>query len=82
MSLNEVAKSVADIDTRIEELQRRIEMERRQKEKIVHNIRALVKPSTSTDADPANDKKHSVNSGDFRFTRLVKNIRLLLKKYP
>ncbi|VBB27493.1 unnamed protein product [Acanthocheilonema viteae] len=44
MSLNDYAKSVADIDTRIEELQRKIEIERQQKEKIVHDIRALVKP--------------------------------------
>lgn len=63
MSLNDFAKSVADIDTRIEELQRRIEIERRQKEKIVHDIRALVKPSAAVDCDLAATKKHSVSWG-------------------
>ncbi|VDK84123.1 unnamed protein product [Litomosoides sigmodontis] len=59
MSLNDYAKSVADIDTRIEELQRKIEIERQQKEKIVHDIRALVKPPTLTNSNPQAVTKHS-----------------------
>ncbi|EJD76039.1 exonuclease [Loa loa] len=59
MSLNDYAKSVADIDTRIEELQRKIEIERQQKEKIVHDIRALVKPPAAVNSDSLTPKKHS-----------------------
>ncbi|VDN06347.1 unnamed protein product [Thelazia callipaeda] len=58
MSLNDYAKSVADIDTRIEKLQRKIEIERKQKEKIVHDIRALVKPG----AVSSSARKQSVSS--------------------
>lgn len=61
MSLNDYAKSVADIDTRIEELQRRIEIERQQKEKIVHDIRALVKPPAAVNSDSLAARKHSVS---------------------
>ncbi|VDO47928.1 unnamed protein product [Onchocerca flexuosa] len=61
MSLNDYAKSVADIDTRIEELQRKIEIERQQKEKIVHDIRTLVKPSAAVNSDSLTAKKHSVS---------------------
>ncbi|VDN85440.1 unnamed protein product [Brugia pahangi] len=61
LSLNDYAKSVADIDTRIEELQRKIEIERQQKEKIVHDIRALVKPSASVNSDSLAARKHSVS---------------------
>lgn len=61
MNLNDYAKSVADIDTRIEELQRRIEIERQQKEKIVHNIRALVKPPATVNSNSLTARKHSVS---------------------
>lgn len=61
MSLNDYAKSVADIDTRIEELQRKIEIERQQKEKIVHDIRALVKPPTLANSNSQAATKHSVS---------------------
>ncbi|CAG9534440.1 unnamed protein product [Cercopithifilaria johnstoni] len=62
MSLNDYAKSVADIDTRIEELQRKIEIERQQKEKIVHDIRALVKPPAVNSDSPAARKHSDSNS--------------------
>lgn len=61
VSLNDCAKSVADIDTRIEELQRKIEIERLQKEKIVHDIRALVKPSATANSYALASRKHSVS---------------------
>lgn len=50
--LNDYVKSVADIDTRIEELQKAIEREKKEKEKIVHEFRATVKPSSSTEYMP------------------------------
>ncbi|VDN88917.1 unnamed protein product, partial [Brugia pahangi] len=42
-------------------LQRKIEIERQQKEKIVHDIRALVKPSASVNSDSLAARKHSVS---------------------
>ncbi|EJW86988.1 hypothetical protein WUBG_02101 [Wuchereria bancrofti] len=68
MSLNDYAKSVADIDTRIEELQRKIEIERQQKEKIVHDIRALVKPPASVNSDSLAARKHSGSKSKSKLT--------------
>ncbi|VDO07158.1 exonuclease family protein [Brugia malayi] len=68
LSLNDYAKSVADIDTRIEELQRKIEIERQQKEKIVHDIRALVKPSASVNSDSLAARKHSGSKSRSKLT--------------
>uniref|UniRef100_A0A8R1XL14 Exonuclease domain-containing protein n=1 Tax=Onchocerca volvulus TaxID=6282 RepID=A0A8R1XL14_ONCVO len=68
MSLNDYAKSVADIDTRIEELQRKIEIERQQKEKIVHDIRTLVKPPAAVNSDSLAAKKHSSSNAKSKLT--------------
>ncbi|MCP9261487.1 RNA exonuclease 1-like protein [Dirofilaria immitis] len=68
MSLNDYAKSVADIDTRIEELQRKIEIERQQKEKIVHDIRALVKSPAAVNSDSLVAEKHSSSNSKSRLT--------------
>ncbi|KHN79561.1 hypothetical protein Tcan_17289 [Toxocara canis] len=64
--LNDYAKSVADIDTRIEELQRRIEEERRAKQRIVHEIKAKVKSTAIADYVPtkkaATDERYKSKS--------------------
>uniref|UniRef100_A0A914RIB1 Uncharacterized protein n=1 Tax=Parascaris equorum TaxID=6256 RepID=A0A914RIB1_PAREQ len=63
--LNDYAKSVADIDTRIEELQRRIEEEKRAKERIVHEIKAKVKSTTAVDYIPSKKAERPKSSSGY-----------------
>uniref|UniRef100_A0A158PMQ5 Putative rnase h (inferred by orthology to a S. mansoni protein) n=1 Tax=Anisakis simplex TaxID=6269 RepID=A0A158PMQ5_ANISI len=65
VNLNDHAKSVADIDTRIQELQRQLEEEKRIRERVVDEIKAKVKheyvPTTKKDehhAAPSSSSQH------------------------